>query len=387
MFFEIISNQKFFITNVSHILQYLSGSTSIIPIKCNHCDLKQLSLNKWIYKSNDRNNEKSNNIMDVLNIKTHIYLKNIGADYINQGHYIIKWICSKGLLDILKFMIDCGFNVLCKQSGALRYSAKYCQYDLLKYLINTKSNVEDKNNYALFYASKLGYYNIVKLLVYEYVSIYELNIDLVNIFSHAIILATDSGHLSIIKLLLKYGGKYNYQNFLALRRACRHGHDNIVKYILDISDKKDNYESAKCATIYGHLTTIKILEIYGTNLRDRNDELLTIASEKGHYIIVKFLISKGCNVNAYDNWSIRYAAANGYIKIIRYLIKNGADISALNYQSIKWASYNGHYQIVISLLQSESINDISKKDLYEAIDWALQRGHQEIMHLLLEKVE
>ncbi|AUV58733.1 ankyrin repeat protein [Bandra megavirus] len=387
MLFEIISDQNTFITNVSHILQHLSGSTSIIPIKCNYHDLKQLSLNKWIYKSNDRNNNKSAKIMDVLNVKTHIYLKNIGVDYINQGHYIIKWICSRGLLDILKFMIDSGFNVLCKQSGALRYSAKYGHYELLKYLLNTKSNIDDKNNYALYYASILGYYNIVKLLMYEYVSIYEPNEDMDNIFSHAIILATDGGHLPIIKLLLKYGGKYNYQNFLALRRACRHGHDDIVKYILDISNKKDNYDSAKCATIYGHLSTIKILELYGTNLRDRDDELLTIASEKGYYPIVKFLVSKGCNVNAHDNWSIRYAAVSGHIKIVRYLIKNGSDISALNYQSIKWASYNGHYQVVANLLQSVSINSISKTDLYEAIDWALQHGHHKIMHLLLEKVE
>ncbi|ANB50876.1 hypothetical protein [Powai lake megavirus] len=387
MFFEIISDQKTFITNVSHILQYLSGSTNIIPIKCNQHDLEQLSLNKWIYKSNNRDNNQLNKTMDVLNVETHRYLKKKGVDYINQGHYIIKWICSKGLLDILKFMIDSGFNVLCKQSGALRYSAKYGQYELLKYLLNTKSNIDDKNNYALYYASILGYYNIVKLLVYEYVSIYEPNEDMDNIFSHAIILATDNGHLPIIKLLLKYGGKYYYQKYLALRRACRYGRDDIVKYILDISKKKDNYQSAKCAIIYGHLTTIKILETYGTNLRDRDDELLTIASEKGHYHIVKFLISKGCNVQTYDNWSIRYASVNGHDRIVRYLIKNGADISAINYQSIKWACYNGHYQVVVSLLQSISLNSISKTDLDEAIDWALQRGHHKIIHLLLEKVE
>ncbi|AGF85031.1 repeat protein [Moumouvirus goulette] len=360
MFFKVVTQNEIVTVNKNNVLKYLPSCLYIIPFTIN-----QNKITKY-------------GAYDIKHINTHIYLLNNGVNYKLTGYHIIKWVCMNGLIDILDFMIRNGVDINYKNGCAIRYCAKYNRYRMVKLLIKKGADITLKNNYALMHSCFFGYYETTKILVDTYIN-QNISNRLTHILSSGIIFASRNGHVDIVKYLCLNGGRYDYEMCYALRKACNYGHINIVKYLLGLIGLVNSYLSAYGATKNGHLDILKLLYNHGTNLRDKNDELLTIASEFGHLEIVKYLISLGCDINAHNSWSLRYASCKGHFNIVKYLIENGADISSNNNEALRWASFNGNYDIIIYLLEKGA--DKSSNN-YQAHEWAIRNGYLKLARLL-----
>lgn len=117
-----------------------------------------------------------------------------------------------------------------------------------------------------------------------------------------------------------------------------------------------------------------------TDIHEKDDLALRLASKNGHISVVKFLIEKGALINSEDDESLRLAASNGHFEVVNLLISNGANIHAKHDQALRFAAANGHLEMVQLLLS----NGADKTTLdNEAARLAAKNGHLEILKMLV----
>lgn len=127
----------------------------------------------------------------------------------------------------------------------------------------------------------------------------------------ALWIAAGSGHLNVVKLLVKAGANVNYctdTNSTPLRAACFDGRLDIVQYLVN------------------HNADINLPNIY-------NNTCLMISSYKGHTEVVEYLLQKGANVNHQANCqatALHYGSECGHLEICTLLLDHGADINIKN---------------------------------------------------------
>ncbi|KAG5677884.1 hypothetical protein PVAND_007601 [Polypedilum vanderplanki] len=127
----------------------------------------------------------------------------------------------------------------------------------------------------------------------------------------ALWIAAGSGHLNIVKMLVKHGANVNHctdTNSTPLRAACFDGRLDIVQYLVN------------------HNADLNLPNIY-------NNTCLMISSYRGHDDVVEFLLKNGAQVNAQANCqatSLHYASECGHLEICKLLIEYGADVNLKN---------------------------------------------------------
>ena len=184
-------------------------------------------------------------------------------------------------------------------------------------------------------ASRNGRLEIVKLLIPYYVNLDENIIrkscrcfnDVKDDISLSITVASQNGHTTVIKLLLKHG-KCEHLS-ASLLGAVPNNHIDVVKLLLEneadsyIHDSKDFF--LRCASKKGFLEIVNLLLKYGADVHAEDDEALQEASSHGHLEIVRILLEYGTDVHADDNEALKGASSYGYLEIVRILLEHGAD--------------------------------------------------------------
>ena len=183
----------------------------------------------------------------------------------------------------------------------------------------------------------------------------------------------------ISDLLSTADGKYTYYyldgvlrskyyiNTLFLYIACKNGHAEIVKMLLEKPDINVNQTTRKgmtpllIATQFGQ-EIMQLLLNRGAKVNQATSSGVTallLASRYGHLEIVQLLLDRGANVNAKANdgaTPLFMASQQGYLKIVRVLFYKGADI-----------------------------NQTLTTERSTPLDIACARGHDEIIKFLLYK--
>jgi ankyrin repeat protein len=124
---------------------------------------------------------------------------------------------------------------------------------------------------------------------------------------HPLSIAASYGHVSVVRLLLKYGLRPDlptgiYEKRTALHLAAKTGHLDIVCVLADAGSPIDAQD--------GHGATP-----------------LTFAAQEGHLDVVQFLLSRGADPNItteYQGTSLCMASLSGNINIVRCLLDHGA---------------------------------------------------------------
>lgn len=127
----------------------------------------------------------------------------------------------------------------------------------------------------------------------------------------ALWIAAGSGHMNVVKLLVKHGANVNHcteTNSTPLRAACFDGRLDIVQYLVN------------------HNADINLPNIY-------NNTTLMIAAYKGHNEVVEYLLQKGAKVNHQANCqatALHYSSECGHLEICTMLLEYGADVNIKN---------------------------------------------------------
>ena len=147
----------------------------------------------------------------------------------------------------------------------------------------------------------------------------------------------------------------------------------------NVENGRRNYTPLSIASEKGHLEVVKYLVGQGADVRAQYDYALRYASLNGHLDIVKYLVDKGSYVSAEDDFALRYASNNGHLEVVKYLVEQGADVRAYDDEALRYASYYGHLEVVKYLVKQGA--DVRANNDY-ALYWAKQKNHFEIVNYL-----
>lgn len=131
----------------------------------------------------------------------------------------------------------------------------------------------------------------------------------------------------------------------------------------------------------GDLENVKRLVENGSDIHEKGDIAIVIASSYGDLEMVKFLISKGINSQAYSDSAFIYACTRGYLEVAEYIYSNSwVDVHADDDAAFRHASSFGHVE-VIKFLACKGANI---KNPY-GLRWAVINKHIEVVKFLISK--
>ncbi|CAF3266913.1 unnamed protein product, partial [Rotaria sp. Silwood2] len=187
---------------------------------------------------------------------------------------------------------------------------------------------------------------------------------------------------------------YLFTYFTPLMIASIHGHDSIVRFLLE------NYFHHCIVDVPNYSSQYDY--DYECDVEKFNKQTaLWLAVQSKHLNVVQTLVSLGkANINhkadigfSVSNWTpLRLACDNGQLEMVEYLIENGADLYHTDNDdstSLMIASSCGHDNIVQYLLSLDdssnhllnAVNNEGSTALHEAAN----SGHLNIVKLLLEQ--
>jgi len=163
-----------------------------------------------------------------------------------------------------------------------------------------------------------------------------------------------------------------------------------------LASQRETETQLRYASIEGNIDTVKqILDKNPEIINEQSDtgySALILASKHGHLDIVKFLLSKNaktdlCCGGVRDRHSpaLMLAAEQGYVEIVRELLDAGAPVDQQNQYgstALMWASYLGFKEIVQLLLDRGANLRHSKEDGTTAIANAYSAGHHDIAEMI-----
>ena len=189
--------------------------------------------------------------------------------------------------------------------------------------------------------------------------------------------------------------KKNPSNFTALYIASQHGHVDIVKSLVDKgADVNAQNSSFPFLTAFEAASSRGCTEIEQLLLKNgavisthSSDRILTEATANGRIEIVRRQIEKGANLNLHTDMDSPLATASfyGYEEIVRLLLENGADVNKECSPStpLCFAVLFGHGKIIKLLIENGA--DVNKENRsHTALCIAVIYGHWEIVRLLVE---
>ncbi|VDI79534.1 Hypothetical predicted protein [Mytilus galloprovincialis] len=272
-------------------------------------------------------------------------------------------VARNGYYPIAEMLIKIGLNVnVCDGAGRTPlFLASECGYtDIADLLLQNHANAkicDKKDRSPLHIASARGLTEIVVLFFKNDV----INITTENAMG-PLYMATVSGNIDIVQLLLEHGFDPNVQTKdkkkTPIYAAFYYNHLNIVKVLLSFNCKTDIFTDSFQSPIYvaclnGFKSVVKLLlengsdpdlfkhqiiKPFGLNcsiLRNIDsfvnktyESPIFIASQNGYFDIVKLLLDHHCNPNfgnVVGQSPVYMAAKQGHIDIVELLLKYKAD--------------------------------------------------------------
>ncbi|XP_043363209.1 serine/threonine-protein phosphatase 6 regulatory ankyrin repeat subunit B-like isoform X4 [Dermochelys coriacea] len=154
-------------------------------------------------------------------------------------------------------------------------------------------------------------------------------------------LAAQSGHESLVRLLLNYPGvqvdcQTSLQGSTPLHLAAQHGHTAVIGLLLSKSTSQ-------------------------LHLRDkRGRTCLHLAAANGHVEMVRALLGQGAEINVTDKqgWGpLHFAAKSGFLDSVRLLVESGATPTLKSKEGripIQYAAAENHQEVVSFLMKRNS---------------------------------
>lgn len=324
-------------------------------------------------------------------IETVKCLIKMGADvrkcsFPEQKPGIIALACSKNNTHVVRILLENGAQVHEETKYALtglHFACMRGNIDLVHLLLSKGVDVNvhgppKQRLTALYYAAKYGHHPIVDILLSK-----GAKIDLqVCGWNSPLFIACRQGHENIVKLLLEYSKDILKDSDLApsLHAAIENGKAAIVELLLQNGAKANTKEKLSkeyplsMAATFGNVKIIKLLLDRGADIEIETKTGCTpliLASKHDHVLTAQCLLENKADVNKKDNYgksSLFYACRYGHLDIVKLLLKHNADITVVSDSGedvLYIASLWGHFDVANELLKFAKYNVSTKKDIFE----------------------
>lgn len=206
--------------------------------------------------------------------------------------------------------------------------------------------------------------------------------------------AVVSGHAEVVHCLLKhqhaasFSGRMHDALSEAIRVAAQSGHRSVLQLLLDDGrgDPAAHWNCSICSAAgAGHLDAVDLL------MSDRrvdpafpNNCALRMAAEHGHLAVVdRLLRDPRVDASADDSWALCVAAGAGHASVVDRLLADPRVHPAGHRQyALRMAAAGGHLNVVERLLSDPRIT--ADADGNAAVKEAADRGHLAVARCLLE---
>lgn len=249
-----------------------------------------------------------------------------GADISKYGDENLTWdlqtACINGFTEILRLLLDNGFDVHSGNDLLLRLSSPGCKHiETVKLLLEKGADVHAFNDEALFIASLHGCTDIAKLLLENGANVHAEN-------EQALRRACKYNQVETVRVLLQYGADLHIFSDEIFCDCCFDGATEVVKLLLnlDVDIHAQNEAPLRNACIEGHTEIVKLLLENGADIHYMNDIPIRSACRHGHTEIVKLLVENGANIHANSDECLRAACMYSHSQVVRVLLEHGSRI-------------------------------------------------------------
>jgi len=179
--------------------------------------------------------------------------------------------------------------------------------------------------------------------------------------------------------------------------AAVNGQTELVQKLIDItgvntSCSDDGDMALHVASMSGHIELVILLLEHqaDVNASNHTDGVtpLYVAARNGHTEVVKLLVDHNADVNASRHTdgatSLYVAAQNGHTEVVRLLVDHNADVNASRHTGVTplhVATLNGHTEVVKLLIDNNADSEIECFAI-KTIDVAKRKCHFDIVELL-----
>ncbi|KAL1929972.1 hypothetical protein VTP01DRAFT_1126 [Rhizomucor pusillus] len=198
-------------------------------------------------------------------------------------------------------------------------------------------------------AAMKGSTNIIDLIVNSY----NADIHQPNGEDRVLMLACAENQVDVVRHLMeKYGCDIHRNRERHLRRACLHGHVELVELLLPGADvSMFNDAALQNAAHKGHWQIVDRLLEAGANPQANRNAPLKYAISNNNLSSVISLLRAGADPRCQQDWPLRHACRNDAAEIVRILLAHHADPDALNGMPLREALRAGNYDIARQLLE------------------------------------
>jgi ankyrin repeat protein len=246
----------------------------------------------------------------------------------------------------------------------------------------------------LHYAALCGLPTIVKFLLIEH----SQEIDTLGFDdrSTALHLACRRGHVEVVRVLLDSGAdaeSLDMCKLTPLHEASRGGHAELVRVLLDrgVNTKPENYikhTPNTLALMGGHVQVVKVFIEFDVDIGVYDvDEWTPLhqALFEGNIEVTRGLLERGADLTGQDR--LQAAVLGGHAGVIQVFLEHGVDLT-VKYTSgstlLHTASLGGHVEMVRILLEHGLDATMQDKNRLTPLHFASMAGHVDVARLLLE---
>lgn len=187
-----------------------------------------------------------------------------------------------------------------------------------------------------------------------------------------------------------------------LYRAAQGGYNDIIAVLVERGARVNDlnttvgYQAIHVATSSGHLSTVQLLVGLGASPQARSLqglEPLHWAATRGRLIIAQWLVEQGASVHAQaknKGTALQLAAQFGHKEMVEWLVGQGADINIVNSQgntALLDALIAGNRDIAQWLIEQGADVNIGNNNGSMPLIIARRRGYDHIVSLILERAD
>ena len=177
-------------------------------------------------------------------------------------------------------------------------------------------------------------------------------------------MATEMGHLEIVRLLLEAGARIERSAINAFVGAACKGHIEIVRLLLEAGADKDAWDDdgmtvLAAATAGGQLAIVRLLLDSGARVEWSTSRALVNAARRGHIDLVRLFVEFCADKEAWDGHDTLLSAAisGGHVETARLLLEAGAGIDGYANRALVFAARQGYIDTIRFLLEAGANKD------------------------------